>query len=279
MKKILKTSILSVAAALSFILGGCSAPKNVTYFQEFDNLSVQEVAKSIPFRVRPDDKLSIIIYTKDDQLDRLFNLGMVNTRTSQFSATSGSSARVKNYNGPIESYSTFTVSPRGTIDFPVLGEIKIEGMTREEVAAFIKGELEGRNLVNDPVVIVEFLNFGVNVIGEVRVPGRYDSNTNDLTVIDALTLAGDLNITGDRENVMVLREENGKMMVYKLDLTKGKDLLKSPVYYLRQGDTVYVGPNDMRKRSTTVNGNQALSAGFWVSVASLLTSIAVLVFK
>ncbi len=152
-------------------------------------------------------------------------------------------------------------------------------MTREEVAAFIKGELEARNLVADPVVIVEFLNFGVNVLGEVRVPARYDINSNDITLLDALTLAGDLNITADRENVMVLREENGKMEVYTVDLTKGKDLLKSPVYYLRQGDTVYVGPNSMRKRSTTVNGNQALSASFWVSVASLLTSVAVLVFK
>ncbi len=279
MKKIIRNSILSFAAGLALMLGGCAAPKNVTYFQEFENLSVQDVAQNVQFRVRPDDKLSIIVYTKDDQLDRLFNLGMVSTRNTQFSAQSGTSARFKAFAGSAESYSSYTVSKSGTIDFPVLGVIKIEGMTREEVAAFIKGELEARNLVADPVVIVEFLNFGVNVLGEVRVPARYDINSNDITLLDALTLAGDLNITADRENVMVLREENGKMEVYTVDLTKGKDLLKSPVYYLRQGDTVYVGPNSMRKRSTTVNGNQALSASFWVSVASLLTSVAVLVFK
>ncbi len=279
MKKIANKILLGMILLLSIVGGGCSTPKNVTYFQEFDPGSIQEIAAQTPFRIRPDDKLSIIVYTPDDQLSRLFNLGFVTSRQlSNFSQT-GSSVRFRSYAGAAESYSAFTVGKNGTIDFPVLGELKVAGMTREELAGFIKGELEAKDLVQDPIVIVEFLNMGVNVLGEVRVPGRYDMNSNQMTILDALSLAGDLNITADRQHVMVLREKDGKMEVYTVDLTKGKEMLKSPVYYLQQGDVLYVEPNEMRKRSTTVNGNQALSASFWVSVASLLTSVAVLIFK
>ncbi|MBD5283230.1 MAG: polysaccharide export protein [Bacteroides sp.] len=280
MKKTVKKILLGAMLGISLVVGGCSAPKDVTYFQEFDPGSIQEVVARTPFRIKPDDKLTIIVFTSDDQLTRLFNLGFVTSRASQTLPTSGTTARIKSFAAAPESYSAYTVSPAGTIDFPVLGELKVAGMTREELAGFIKGELEGRDLVQDPVVIVEYLNMGVNVIGEVRIPGRYDINANKMTVIDALSLAGDLNITGDREHVMVLRDqEDGKVAVYELDLTKGKEMLKSPAYYLQQGDVVYVEPNNMRKRSSTVNGNQALSASLWVSIASVLTSVAVLVFK
>lgn len=279
MKKIFKKIVLGATLILTLIAGGCSAPKNVTYFQEFEPQSIQEVVARAPFRVKPGDKLSITVATGDDQLTRMFNLGIVTNRGVQYQAMTGTTARYKSYTGSAESFSHYTVSPDGTIDFPFLGDIKVEGMTREEVAGFIKGELQGRELVQDAVVTVEFLNMGVNILGEVRVPGRYDINTNSMTILEALSLAGDLNITADRKNIMVLREKDQKMEVYTIDMTRGKDLLKTPVYYLQQGDVVVVQPNEMRKRSTTVNGNQALSASFWVSVASLLTSVAVLIFK
>lgn len=130
----------------------------------------------------------------------------------------------------------------------------------------------GRELVKDPTVTVEFVNTGINVMGEVMTPGRYDINRDHLTVLDALSLAGDLTINGRRENVKVLREENGQTKVYTLDLTDLNKLVKSPAYSLQQNDVVYVEPNDFRKRQTTVNGNNALSTGFWISVASLITS-------
>ena len=175
--------------------------------------------------------------------------------------------------------SYYTVDSNGDIDFPVIGEIHIAGMTREEVASYIKNRLVKDKLVNDPVVVVEFVNVGVILAGEVNKPGRYEVNRDHITILEALGMAGDLTIQGKRENVLVVREENGKPKAYYVDLTKAQDLMNSPVYYLQQNDYVYVEPNNMRKRQSTVNGNNVLSASFWVSIASLMTSIAVLIFK
>ncbi|MDE5652717.1 MAG: polysaccharide biosynthesis/export family protein, partial [Muribaculaceae bacterium] len=161
--------------------------------------------------------------------------------------------------------------------FPVLGNLHVEGMTRAELAGFIKGELIGKNLIKDPTVTVEFLNTGISVLGEVNAPGRYVLNRDELTVLDALAMAGDLKIQGRRDNIRVMRKEGDKTKVYMLDLTSGKNIYNNPGFYLQQDDMVYVEPNDYRKRETTVNGNTSLSASFWISVVSVLTSVAVLV--
>lgn len=130
----------------------------------------------------------------------------------------------------------------------------------------------GQNLVKDPVVTVEFLNVGFSVMGEVASPGRYDLNKDKINVLEALSLAGDMTIQGQRENVMLIREDKTGIHSYRLDMTNLSELAKSPAFYIRQGDVIYVEPNDVRKRQTTANGNNVLSASFWVSVASLLTS-------
>lgn len=166
----------------------------------------------------------------------------------------------------------YTVTPEGYIDFPVLGKLKVAGMTRSELAGFIKGELMGRDLVKDPTVTVEFVNTGINVMGEVTNPGRYDMNVDHMNVLEALTLAGDLTITGKRENVKVIRRDGEQLKTYSLDLTDMGKLTKSPAFELQQNDIIYVEPNDMRKRQTTVNGNNALSTSFWISVASPITT-------
>ena len=167
----------------------------------------------------------------------------------------------------------YTVTPAGTIDMPVLGEIKVSGMTRSELAGFIKGELMGRDLAKEPVVTVEFANMGVSIMGDVVRPGRYDINQDKINILEAISMAGDLTLQGKRENIAVLRETNGEVKTYRVDLTNYKELTQSPVYYLQQGDIIYVEPNDMRKRQTTTNGNNIYTTGFWISVASLLTSI------
>lgn len=277
----MKSTVRKVAGSLSALVlaiafGACT-PKNVSYIQDFnENLVIENVQKSA-MRVQPEDKLSIIVHSKDPELAALFNLPVVTNSTNQIGLTSGTSAVARNYSTSA-GMSAYTVSPQGTIDFPVLGELKIGGMTRNEVGAFIKGELIGRNLMKDPTVTVEFLNNGVSVLGEVRSPGRYDMNRDNITILEALALAGDLTIQGKRENVKVVREQaNGTLAVYELDLTQGNKMMESPGYFLKQNDVIYVEPTDLRKRDTTVNGNSALSTGFWISAASLLTSIAVLV--
>jgi len=178
-----------------------------------------------------------------------------------------------------EGMSSYIVRADGTIDFPVIGSLKVEGMTRSEVSAFIKGELMGRNLVKDPVVTVELLNASYSVMGEVNRPGHFRIENDEMNILEALSIAGDLTIQGKRENVALLREESDGIRTYRVDLTNIGELVNSPAYRLKQGDIIYVEPNDVRKRQTTVNGNNILSWGFWVSVASLLTSVAVLIVK
>ncbi len=263
----------SAVSLMVLALGSCT-PKNIAYFQDLDTVAVTEVAARRAIRIEPEDKLSIVIKSKDPALAELFNLNVVSNRLGQTNSQSGTGSVLRNTAAQAEGLAAYTVTKDGNIDFPVLGTLHIQGMTREELAGFIKGELMGRNLIKDPVVTVEFLNTGVSVLGEVRNPGRYDTNSDYLTVIDALTLAGDINIQGRRDNVLVMREENGVMNSYRLDMTNAQQLLNSPGYYLKQDDIIYVEPNDYRKRQTTNNGNTTMSASFWVSVASLLTSVA-----
>lgn len=175
--------------------------------------------------------------------------------------------------------SSYTVDSEGNIDFPVLGKIHVAGMKREQISATVKKQLVDKNLVNDAVVIVEFMNMGVSVMGEVNRPGRFNIDRDYLTLLDALSMAGDLTIYGKRENVLVVRKENGTETLYRVNLCDSKSLYTSPVYYLRQNDLVYVEPNEVRARHSTVNGNNLRSTSFWMSLASLITTISVLIFK
>ena len=268
-----------IVAASLVILGSCSTPKNIAYFPDLTDGEVIVTQEVTPWVVRPEDKLSIVVNSKDGSLANLFNLPITTRRLGDGSITNGAAKNYSYLNGT-EGISNYTVNPEGNIDFPVLGELHVAGLTRSQVASLIKEKLISGNYVKDPTVTVEFLNSGISVMGEVESPGRYDINRDRLTILDALTLAGDLTIYGQRNNVLVIRQlEDGKSISYRLDLTDGKKLIESPAYYLQQNDVVYVEPNPFRKRETTVNGNSVLNASFWVSIASLLTTIAVIVFK
>ena len=266
-----------VAVSLMSMLTGCSAPKDVAYFQDVTTNTITPVSASQGIKIMPGDKISIVVKAKDSEIADLFNLGITASRIG--SSVTSTGGKMRSYTTGSEGMGAYTVSPEGTIDFPVLGNLTVSGMSRSELAGFIKGELMGRELVKDPVVTVEFLNTGVSVLGEVLTPGRYDVNLDQFTIFDAISLAGDLTIQGQRKNVKVLRKEADGIHTYVVDLTDMAKTMSSPAYYLKQGDLVYVEPNGVKKRQTTVNGNTALSASFWVSVASLLTSVAVLIFK
>lgn len=257
--------ILTASALL--IAGGCAGPKNLAYFQDVDRTELQ-LPSDASIRIQPGDKLSIVVKSRDPKLSEMFNLPVTTNRLGQMSSVAVA-----------EGISGYTVGKDGDIDFPVIGSMKIAGMTRGELAAFIKGELMGRGLVKDPVVTVEYLNATFSVLGEVNRQGRFEMDKDEVSILEALALAGDLTIQGRRENVVVVRTEGGKINRYVVDLTDLGALTSSPAYHLKQGDVVYVEPNEVRKRQATVNGNNVLSWGFWVSVASLLTSIAVLIVK
>ena len=159
------------------------------------------------------------------------------------------------------------------------GAIHVAGRHREDIAELIKGLLIKENLVKDPNVTVEFMNLRISVLGEVNTPGCYSIDRDCMTVVDALSLAGDLTIYGNRTKVMVLRQEDGMQRVYGLDLTSGENVYSSPAYYLQQNDIIYVEPNKVKARQSTVNGNNVRSTSFWISLASLLTSVAILILN
>ena len=117
------------------------------------------------------------------------------------------------------------------------------------------------------------MNLCISVMGEVNKPGRFNIDRDCITVIDALSMAGDLTIYGQRNNVLVQRVEDGVMKAYRIDLTSGEQVYTSPAYYLMQDDVVYVEPNPVKARQSTVNGNNLLSTSFWISIASLIASI------
>ncbi len=262
-------SLIAAVAAL-FLLGSCSTPSKVVYFQDVGSGVRKEGIAEMPVTVQPEDKISIVVNSKNPELAEMFNLPMMTHRIGQPMNSS------YNYNQQVSSY---TVDSNGNIDFPVLGEMHVAGLKREKIASYIKNELVRKNLVKDAVVIVEFLNMGVFVTGEVNRPGRFNIDRDHLTLPDALGMAGDLTIYGKRENVLVIRRENGGETYYRVNLCDSRSLHESPVYYLKQNDMVYVEPNDVRARQSTVNGNNVRSASFWMSLASLLTTLGVLIFK
>lgn len=252
------------------LLSSCSSSHQIPYLQDLQSGVAEDLQQSSVIRVKPEDKVSIVVNSKDPLLSNLFNLPIVAYRVGQTgAATQNASQQV----------SCYTIDSRGDIDFPVIGKIHIDGMSREEIAATIKSELINKNLVKDPVVTVEFINHSISVLGEVGKPGRYNIDRDKFTLLDALGMAGDLTIYGKRENVLVLREEDGKQVPYQVNLCSGRDLLSSPVYYLQQNDVIYIEPNNVRARQSTVNGNNVRSSSFWLSLASLMTTIVVLIVK
>lgn len=269
----------SLLLFMCIAMTGCKTPQDVAYFQDINETVFPVASEGSQIKIKPLDKLSIVIKSKDPALSELFNLSVNARQIGQNGTTQGSGVSVRSYSGGYEGLSNYTVTPSGDIDFPVLGMLKVEGMTRDELAAFIKGELLGKGLVNDAVVTVEFLNTGYSVMGEVGNPGRFEINKDRLTILEALSMAGDLSLQGRRDNVALLREEKDGVHTYRLDMTNLQEMTKSPAYYVQQGDVIYVEPNDMRKRQTTNNANNLMSAGFWVSIASVLASVSVLIFK
>lgn len=251
----------------TIFFNSCVTTKSINYFQDLEQGVSEQILNPIQIKVKPEDKISIIVNSKDPQLASLFNLPLIANRIGQLANSS---------NLQISGY---TVDSLGRIDFPVLGKIHIAGMNREEISQTIKEHLISKSLVKDPIVTVEFMNLVVAVMGEVNRPGQFNIERDKITLLDAISLAGDLTIYGKRENILVLRQEKGQQVSYKVNLCSGYDLYASPVFYLQQNDVVYVEPNNTRARQSTINGNNIRSTSFWVSIASLLTSVAVLIFK
>ena len=168
----------------------------------------------------------------------------------------------------------YLVDTNGDIDFPILGKLHVAGLTRLQLTDMIKQRLIDEDLIKDPIVTVQFLNYKVSVMGEVNRPGSFNISGDRITLLEALSMAGDLTIYGRRDRVAVIREKDGKRTILMHDL-RSSDIFNSPCYYLQQNDIVYVEPNKAKAGQSEINQNK--SVGVWLSAASILVSIVSLI--
>ena len=246
--------VVTVCAAV--MLTGCAVTQETNYMTDLQAgdvlpVDVQEI------RLKPGDDIVVFVKTKDEVLTEIFNVAtpMAPTQVAQ------------------------TVDKDGCIEMAGVGKVQVKGLTRTEAAAAVKRKIVEQYSTNDAVVTVSFSNLTFSVMGEVNSPGNFDIEKDQLTLLEALSQAGDLTIKGVRENVLLIRQEGGQKKVYAVDLTSGKDLITSPAFYIQQDDVIYVAGNKMRQREATVNGNTWTSSSFWLSLTSLAVTVAVLVFK
>lgn len=236
-------------------LTACKTPEKINYIQDVEPGVTQPIESRQSIIIQPKDMLSIIVSTKDPELAAMFNMSVQANRAGV----------------PVESYksnqylSGYVVDNNGDIDFPVLGKIHAAGLSRWALQEKIAQELTERDLLKDMVVTVEFMNFKVSVLGEVKNPGTYSIEGDKVTILEAIAMAGDLTIYGLRNEVYVIREENGERQNFKLDL-RSKDIFNSPAYYLRQNDIIYVQPNEVRAGQSTINQNSVRSISLWLSI-------------
>ena len=236
---------------LLLIFISCVSKKDIIYFQN-DEIDQSKVSNSYKTIIKPDDVLQITITAQDVEAVRPFNLAAVTYSTSSNSAIG------------VAQQQTYLVDTNGEIDFPVLGKLKIGGLTRDELITFLKDKLEPDYILN-PNINIRIANYKITVLGDVARPGSYPIPNERITILEAIGLAGDLNLSAQRENVLVQREEEGKKVQYQVNLLS-KKIFTSPVYYLQQNDVVYVEPNYARIQSASANSNTSL----FISIASVL---------
>lgn len=236
----------------------CASRKDLVYFQP-DSIQLNTSYELNAPKLQPGDILAISVTADDIRVTEPFN---------QISPYNSNGA-LQNTNPFIP---TYAIDVNGNIDFPKLGKVKLGGKTRTQAMDYLKTEI-GKYIVN-PGISMEVRNFRVTVLGEVKNPGSFPINNDRITLLEAIGLAGDLTINGVRNNVMVIREQNGKKEEFRVDLTK-RDALNSPAYYLAQNDVIYVEPNGARIQSSKYTQNTSI----FVSIASLIITIVAVVVR
>lgn len=212
---------------------------------------------------KTDDLLSIVVSAPEPESVLAFNIGAgISSMNMNSGYTVGNPERVG-----------YLIDAEGNITMPIIGKVQLVGLNRMEATELITSKLT--EYVAQPMVLIQILNYKISVLGDVRTPGTYKIPNERITLLEALGLAGDLNITGDRKNVLVIRDENGKKTEYRVDLT-GKDFLASPVYYLTQNDVVYVEPNRVARSNSTL---WRTSGSIFISTAALIITTVGVILK
>ena len=245
------------------LMSSCISNKKMIYLQGATQAYAvpQEIEDNFELQVQPDDQLAISVASKDNELITSFNnntlIGGGNnsqTGTNTINVSSG--------------VSYFQVDKNGNIEFPIFGTLHVGGMTTRQISQMVQKRMVDEGYINDAVVNTKIMSFKVTILGDVKNPGTQTYQGERLTILEALGKAGDLTNSAYRDNVLVVREENGKRKTYEVNLLDNQSVFNSPAYYLQQNDVVYVQPN----KSQRVKGSTSYT---WLSVGSTVVGMVV----
>lgn len=256
------------SVAILFIItlsSSCVSNKKIAYFQDIQTVNQAKLENAAAFtepRIQPDDILSINIFTLNQQTGSIIN---------QAAATPTLGG---NTNSSLAAQSTgFLVDKNGEIELSLIGKLKVSGLSTYQARELIREK--AAEVYKQPNVQLRFANFKVSVLGEVNAPSAYTLPNEKVTILDALSLAGDLTIYGRRDNVLIVRDSDGKKEFARLDLNSS-NIFNSPFYYLKQNDVVYVEPN--KRKVSASNSAQIQTISVIASVLSVLV-VAITSFK
>ena len=246
---------------LPFLLTACQSYKKVPYFQNVEVVNeVEQLEKLYDAKIMPKDLLTIVVSCTNPELAIPFNLTVA--------SNAGIAVSTSSYVTTQPVLQPYLVDNDGNINFPVLGELKLGGLTKREAEQLIIDKLKPY-MKETPIVTVRMVNYKISVIGEVTRPGTFTISNEKVNLLEALAMAGDMTVYGLRDNVKLIREDaNGKQQIVTLDLNNAETIL-SPYYWLQQNDIVYITPNKAKARNSDVGNSTSL----WFSATSILVSV------
>ena len=261
----MKIKSILLMAVCAVVMASCTSYKDVPYLQNAEEIMAAQAELPLyDAKIMPKDLLTVTVNTTDPEAAAPFNMTV---QTAQNLATSRTS-----YSQPV--LQQYLVNNEGSIDFPVLGTLKVGGLTKNEAEDMIREKLKPY-LKEVPIVTVRMSNYKISVLGEVARPGTFTVSNEKVNVLEALAMAGDLTIWGMRDNVKLVREDAaGKREIIELDLTNA-EIITSPYYYLQQNDILYISPNKTKAKNSDVGQSTSL----WFSATSILVSLASLLYN
>ena len=247
-----RLNLLIQSLCVLMLVASCASREDVVYFQDTGNFEtiVNDNVPATKFKV--DDLVSIHVSSLNPEASAPFNL-------YRGGSGAGQNGSMGTPTDPVD----YLIDQDGMIDFPVIGKLKISGLSPDELRTLLRNELA--DYLKDPIINIQIRNFRITVLGEVASPGNYPVLGEQLTILEALGLAGDITLRGKRDNILVIRDYDGAKVYTRVNLTS-KDIMKSPAYYISQNDVIYVEPNRTGIRETSIGSNTALT----VSIISLL---------
>ncbi|MDX9789385.1 MAG: polysaccharide biosynthesis/export family protein [Candidatus Kapabacteria bacterium] len=257
----MKNSFCLVAILCVLFLSSCISKKKILYFQGIDDINISEGSSNYEPLLKPDDMLYINVSASDPEAAEPFNLSSQQRSTGAVTTGMGIQRQ------------TYLVDNAGDIQFPVLGTIRVGGLTKAELTTKLLERL--KDYITDPVVNIRIMNYKVSVLGEVKSPGVYSVAGDRVTLPEVIAMAGDMTMYGKRDNILIVREVNGVKTNVRVDM-RDPNLLNSPYYYLAQNDLVYVEPAKRRIDSTAIGSNITVGISiisFLITTTLILTRL------